>query len=214
MAACGPSFPTTAAERVRAVLDAIRSAPEGHPYARDVGPYRAMPFVPRGGQNSFYTDTETPRIVKALGDVVRREAPILESVAIRRVGELWGFRRMKAKAVARVTQCIGMAQLHITQEGADRVLWPSLADSSSYRGARLPIGDDERDHRTVAEVPLVELGELLRFWIDEAGPMSERDVLEHASRSLGNMNLGSTIRERLEAGLRGAVERGIVDREV
>jgi len=194
------------------VLDAIRSDPEGHQYCRGLAPYRAVPLVLRGGQDSFYSDTEAPRIAEALTLVVQTEAPILECVAVRRVGEQWGFIRMKSKAIARVTRCIDMAHLHITQEGGDTVLWPDVDDPCSFRVARLPIGDDGRVQRAVPEVPLIELAELLRFWIDEVGPMGERELFEHANRSLGFKVLGSTIRDRLEAGLRVAVERGVLER--
>jgi len=124
---------------------------------------------------------------------------------------MWGFRRMKAKAIARVAACAQVAQVHVTTEGKDRVLWSEEQAEQEHRGARVHDRDGDGLRREIGDISRAELAELLRFWIDNAGPRSADELFEHANQSLGDLKLGQKLRERLQAGLQVAVCRGILE---
>jgi very-short-patch-repair endonuclease len=203
-----PHIPTSTAERVAQVLAALGKGGDAESVGGPLAHYRLAPARHQGNQEDFYADWSSPTLVSAIREVVHREAPIMESLLARRVGEMWGFRRMKAKAISRVVTCTGPATMFATQEGETRVYWSSERQATEYRGARVPDEADESTRREVSEISLSELSELLLFWTDRAGPMSDVELLDHANRSLGNRGLGSRIRERLQAALEFAVERG------
>jgi len=202
------NVPTSTSERVRQVLSAISENDELGCSGAPLTYYQPAPTPYRGSQDEFYAVGNTLRIAKAIRDIVRREAPIVESLLARRVGEMWNFRRMKAKAVARFRECSGSAEVFASPEGTDRVYWPSEKQSSEHHGARVPDETDDSTRRDINDISLWELSELLLFWTNRAGPMSDDELLDHANRSLGNRSLGSRIRQRLQAALELAFERG------
>jgi hypothetical protein len=179
---------------------------------RGLAPYHPAPPAERGDPEAFHAGGGLPAIAAARREVVAFEAPILESLAARRVAEQWGLRRLTAKVTERVEAALGIAGVHVTGTGDERVLWPDAASADQYRGARLAVDDDDRARRAIGEVPLVELVWLLRFWIDQAGPMTDRELLDHANRSLGFKSLGAKLRERLETALAVALTRRLLAR--
>ena len=143
--------PTTPAGRVQLVLDGLSCAPTSESEGLRLKRYRPTPSKLHGWQDCFYDDSETPKIARALREVIRIEAPILEHVAARRLGELWGFQRVKAKAAARVAGCVDLAGVHVGQTGGERVLWTSPEAEQSHRGARVPLESDVRTLRPIGD---------------------------------------------------------------
>ncbi len=146
-----------------------------------------------------------------LRKVVAQEAPLLMREAARRVGERWGFKRFVEKALERLRHCLPAADVVEVCEGDEHVLWPGGTDPASLTRPRVPLAGSDRP---LSEVPLVELGVRLRFWIELRGPLSERVLFEHAARSFGSQKIGVQVRERLTAALRRAIAEGRLRRMV
>jgi very-short-patch-repair endonuclease len=158
-----------------------------------------------GDAVTFYDTREEARIVSVLRAVVAQEAPLLMSVAARRVGSRWGLKKVGERVLERVRLCVDAADVVVEQQADEVVLWPAGFDRASFALARVPL--DGLD-RPLSEVSLVELGELLRFWIEFQGPMSERVLFERAARTFGVQKLGVRVRERLTAALGRAIGSG------
>ena len=206
--AVGPSAlqppPASAAERVEVALQSL--AQDSIAYPRRLEYYRATPVRTIGDQQAFYNPGHGDAIAKALRTVVHDEGPIVVELAARRVAEMWGFSHLKGTGVDHVLGFARAAGVLETQQNNERVLQLYEATTNSRVPARVPI--DGRSRRTIDQIPLTELASLLCFWIEEAGPMPERDLYDHALRTIGMRKLGKLIRIRLERALSEAARLG------
>ena len=189
---------------------------------RTYQPYR--PGSAAHPQEGYYEPDSMKLLAEEARAIVEAEAPLLEELAVSRLGERWDFRRMAAKATARALEGIAAAGCHLEEADGERVLWPSPEAASGWSGCRVPASSgssvssgtdrakpeesEAAGERAILEVPLAELRGLLVFWIGHAGPMGVRDLFDHASRTLGYGSLGARIRERLEAALTSCREAG------
>ena len=202
-------LPMDPAARVQSVLAQLSE--DSSTFANRLEPYRLTTVELAGSQQEFYEPTRDQDVAQTLREVVACEGPVLAEVAAKRVGELWGFQRLKAKGVGRVLGLAGVAGVHITEPEGERVLWVSSECASSRPVPR--VGLEESTRRAADQTPLPELTALLEFWLDEAGPMPEQTLLGHAMRSLGAKKLGQRIRERMELALTNAVNQGRIRSE-
>jgi very-short-patch-repair endonuclease len=198
------TLPNDPAERVEMVLHSLAEEPAALKGRLEC--YRLASSATGGHRDAFYDVHRDRDVARTLKAVVDSEAPIVAELAAKRVGEIWGYSHLKGKGIDRVLDLARAAQVHVAETDGERVLWRSQGEAS---GCPVPrVGLDDESRRTVEQIPLIELASLLRFWVDEAGPMPERDLFEHALRSLGLKKLGKLIRQRVEAALGRGVSAG------
>jgi very-short-patch-repair endonuclease len=196
------ALPTDANERVAAVLRQLAEEPAT--LAGRLEPYRPPTSATAGERDWFYDPARDSDVARTLKQVIEAEGPIVAEFAAKRVGEFWGYSHLKGKGIDRVLSVARKAAVHIAESNGERVLWRSQTEAAARPVPRIGLDDDSR--RAVDQTPLVELAALLRFWVEEAGPMPERDLYDHALRSIGLKKLGKLIRQRFEA----ALARGVI----
>ena len=76
-------------------------------------------------QEGYYEPDSMKLLAEEARAIVEAEAPLLEELAVSRLGERWDFRRMAAKATARALEGIAAAGCHLEEADGERVLWPS-----------------------------------------------------------------------------------------
>lgn len=197
-------YPESAAERVEWVIKAMRQDPDR--YKGRLEFYGIRTGQPAGHRDDFYDPRCDSKVAQTLKTTVGKEGPILAELAAYRVGALWGFSHLKSRGVKRVLDCHKKAGVHLQRANGEKVLWPTKESQDHPVVPR--IGSDEESQRSIDQIPLIELAALLHFWIDEAGPMTEKDLFDHTIRSIGLQKLGKNIRLRLEKALAMAKSAG------
>jgi len=172
--------------------------------------YKMVPLA--RGRGEFYDPSSTLAIGNALVRLVEAEGPITVDCAARRVGEVWGFARMRKKARVRILRIAEARRLWIEDDHGELVLWPPDSVPDNYRGFRLQ-GDNPGSQRSIAEIPSWEFANAAHYLLDRFGSIGVTDMRRETARLFGFKNLGSRVAARVEVGIDRLVRSGRAVRE-
>lgn len=195
--------PDPVAERVARVLQRLVADPNA--YEGRLEWYNPTPIQTLGDQQAFYKPEHGKALASALHTVVRSEGPIVAELAACRVAQMWDYSHLKDSGVEHVLGHVHEARVRMTWNVGERILWLHGDAPAGRVPAR--VSRDGCSLRPINQIPVLELASLLRFWSEEAGPMSVRDLYDHALRTIGLQKLDRSIRARFEAALAEAVRQ-------
>jgi len=167
--------------------------------------YQCASLIRRRGD--FYDSSSTRLIGDALAKMVEAEEPVTMGFAIRRIGELWGFARMRQQAQARVRKIAASRHLQFVDDGGEPVLWMPDSKPEEYNGFRVP-GDDRRSQRSIAEIPTWEFANAAQVLLVRFGNIGATDLMRETARLFGFRSLGSRVVSRVELGLERLLQSG------
>lgn len=165
-------------------------------------PYEALPITLKGSQEAFRDSGSFMEILNVIGKVVKKEAPILLSLATRRVLEHWGFERVSDQAAAKVERLIPERKVRKDVRDGEVVLWPTAAQPEAWRGARGPAQRDG-DTRAIGEVPICEIADGLHAALRATESLPRGELIRETIQLFGCDRLGALVLERFDL----AIER-------
>jgi very-short-patch-repair endonuclease len=168
---------------------------------------RARPALPRyepvqvkgGSPEAFYDASASSLIRDGVAQIITQEGPIPASVLFERVARAWGLKRTGARIVERLQRHVPGDAIR-TSDGGKTFYWPpgtKLDGWSSFRVA----DETEQSKRHVNDVPLEELGALVKHLLEEAGSSSRQDLARTACKLLGMARTPVDAEARVEAAI-------------
>jgi very-short-patch-repair endonuclease len=179
-----------------------RAVPSPHPIYRhsrreDRNLARADIFDPRNNA----------RAVTALARIVQVEAPIVPELAMLRLADWFGVKRLTERTRRRLEQIIALAQHAQLLTRAGDALWPPGAHPEDFKIFRAP-GPDDEDSRDLEHIPLVERINAVSYVLREQFGMPRADLVRETARLLGSGRVTDRVRAVLEAAVDACVASG------
>jgi len=164
----------------------------------------------RGDQGAFYEPRSMRAIRNALLKLVEVEAPVSLDRAVRRIGALWGFERVRAKARKRIEGILRSLAIRVEDDRGEPFLWPLDADPTQLSTFR-PSGPTGETRRQPGDVSTWELANAHVYVLSRFGGMGEDDLIREVGRLFDCARIGPKVRERVEGGLIRLKESGRVE---
>ncbi len=178
----------------------------------------------RGVRSStdLYALRNTDLAVRALGEIVAQEGPIVPDLASRRLADWFGISRRTERYRARFEEILGRAALAglVMARGdaffaADAVHPEQLSDvAERYRAClallRVP-GHDEQSQRDIDEIAQIECVAAMLWVLTEQVGLPVEALIKEAGRVLGATRLGEHSRVRLREALDAGVALGVIE---
>lgn len=202
-----PSTPTRPAEAAAPTAPAAVGPHEPTPGVRmeRYVPYRRG--RPLGTATDLPTAGSDPRARDAFCAIVLAEAPVRHDLALERLAGLYQVGRVTQRVldqldpVARAVLDAGQVRL------VDGVLWTTAQDPAAWRAFRTPT-DEGAAARSAEELPDVEIANAAAWILAQQLSLDVDDLLREVARLFGYARLGSTVKARMDVGLRALVARG------
>lgn len=170
---------STQEQELFAGLAPIQTAPSREPDLPRYAPIQ----VSGGSPEAFYDPSAAPLIRECVVRLITQEGPIPDSVVFERVARAWGLKRTGSKIVERLQRLVPRDAIR-TADGGKTFYWPPGAQPQGWSTFRIA-GDTEESKRHVSDVPLEEIGALVKHLLDQAGASRREDLARTACKLLG-----------------------------
>lgn len=158
--------------------------------------------------DAFLEPQNQKRIIRALNEVLDQEAPIRESLLIRRVTQSFGIARAGSRIQRYLIQLLSAAKPRTTTQNGERFYWTSKQNPDHYEIYRVAgEGDDKRDAR---DLPQQEIANAAAAVLQNQIGLPEEDLVREMARLLGYTRLGTSVRPAMEAGIDCGEKTGIL----
>lgn len=192
-AGAAPAAPPTAAEASPALVDEHGPRPYQEP---DLGHIASS--------EAFLLPRHSAAVAQAIAVLVQVEAPVAFDRLARRVAAAFGIERVTERVRDRIRDLLPPGRID-----ADAVVWAATDQPGRLVGFRVP-GDGDTGQRRAEELPLLEVGNAMRWLLRQHGALSRDDLAREAARQFGIARLGSVVR----AVMAEALQRLAADGEV
>lgn len=158
--------------------------------------------------DEFVQPANLKTIRQRIETVLECEAPICESLLIRRVVQSFGITRSGSRIQNHMTAIIDSLKLHTTQQEGDRVFWQTNQLPEQYfRIRRNGEGINKRD---VREIPVQEASNAVCAVLYEQISMSHDDLVREAAKLMNYTRLGSNVTQTFETAIGYADSIGLL----
>lgn len=172
-------------------------------------PPKYIPVEIRGGSpEAFYEHTATHLLRENVYSIIMQEGPVPDSVLFERVARAWGLKRTGARIVERLQRLVPSDTIR-TKDGDRTFYWPPGTKVDSWAGFRVA-GEAEHSKRHVSDVPLEEIGALVKHLLQHAGASRREDLARTACKLLGMARTPADAEARVDA----AIERLVASAQV
>lgn len=154
----------------------------------------------------IYHQTEIQRRILK---VVESEAPISETLLMRRVVQSFGITRAGSRIQNHYNELLSSLQLPSTMQENLRFYWRIDQNPDMYTEFRMNGTDNNR--RDVREVPVQEIANAVYRVLEEQVSMAQEDLLRETAKKLGYTRLGDNVIAAMEAGVAYARSKGAVE---
>lgn len=160
----------------------------------------------RLGRLDICSDSATERAVDALWTIVDVEAPITESLAMRRLADAFGVERIRERFRDRFSElariCIAVG--HIVR--LDGVLWSARSIPNAYDSFRVP-SDDPQTARDLEDIPLPELTNAVVYTLRVQFGMPRDELAREVARLFGLQRMTTRVVETIGQAIDAAISR-------
>lgn len=157
--------------------------------------------------NLFTEPQYRQRVVAAINKVLEQEAPIRESLLIRRVSQAFGFARAGSRIQAYLVSLLSTMRLPVTEQNGERFYWSKSQDPNSYSRYRVAgTGDSKRDIR---DLPCQEIANAAAAVLRSQVGLPADDLIRETARLLGYARIGTSVKPSVEAGLHYGIQKGL-----
>jgi very-short-patch-repair endonuclease len=167
--------------------------------------------VAGGSPDAFYDASVASLIQESVAQIITQEGPIPDSVLFERVARAWGLKRTGARIVERVQRLVPRDAIRTT-DGARTFYWPPGTQTDTWSTFRVA-DDTEQSKRHVNDVPLEEIGALVKHLLEEAGSSSRQDLARTACKLLGMARTPADAEARVDAAIRRLLETAQISEE-
>jgi len=170
-----------------------------HVFRRAVFPVPPSDF----DTDSFYAEAGAQWLRAALPALLDGEAPLNKHLALRRLIEPFGFKRVGKKAGARIEALA--ANLPDAPRDADGFWWRHDQSPASWWFVRTADGSDARQ---AEELPLQEIAAAAEQILRDCVALGRADLARATAQLFGIRRMGSRVAERFQEGIELLVHRG------
>ena len=157
--------------------------------------------------NLFTEPQYRQRVIAAINKVLEQEAPIRESLLIRRVSQAFGFARAGSRIQAYLVSLLSTMRLPVTEQNGERFYWSKSQDPNSYSRYRVAgTGDSKRDIR---DLPCQEIANAAAAVLRSQVGLPADDLIRETARLLGYARIGTSVKPSVEAGLHYGIQKGL-----
>ena len=198
----GAAEPEVAAPAPRAARP-VKIAPE----AKAAPTYRAATLMGITVSPEEFVDPKYAHQVRSLLEhVVEQEAPISQSLLIKRVVQSCGITRAGSRIQGCLNGTLSGMELTATRQADALFYWSREQVPEEYIGFRASGSGENR--RDVRDVPVQEVANAVYAVLNEQVSMGQEDLLRETANKLGYTRLGSNVLSALELGIEYARDRG------
>lgn len=148
-------------------------------------------------------------IEKKITKTIEFEAPILESVVVRRVAQAFGFARAGSRIQAKIISRLNFSRYKTTYQNNEKVYWNNNQNPSMYYGIRANgEGDGRRDIR---EVPSEEIRNAIGLVLHEQIGLNQADLVREAAKVLNYTRMGTNVTTVLEEAIVDTKNKGLIE---
>ncbi len=195
----------------------VSAAPKLQSNSAATTPVIAIPAEAPAYQSAILSITNIPAedfteprygsdIKKRIRQVIDTEAPISESLLVKRVVQSCGISRAGSRISGYLDEFLEKMKLTTSAQDGDTFYWRKGQDPDAYAGFR--VSGEGDSHRDVRDVPMQEVANAICVVLHEQVSMAQEDLLREAARKLGYARLGGNVQTTLEAGIQYAQTRG------
>ena len=160
----------------------------------------------------FVTNWYDKQIITSLYTVLMQEAPICESLLIRRVVQSFGIARSGSRIQDKMNKVLSRLRLQKNKNLGKVVYWWDDQIPSKYNKIRTSgEGDNKRDAK---EVPVEEAVNAIRYVLTEQISLSEEDLIREAAKLLGYTRLGNIVEFLIQGAINEAFKNGVICRSI
>lgn len=206
-----PPAAETALEEQRAALFAGLAPIETVAPVRPALPRYAPVTVTGGSPEDFYEASAAPLIRDTVTQIITNEGPVPDSVLFERVARAWGLKRTGARIVERVQRLVPGEAIR-TSDAGKTFYWPPGTKLDTWSTFRVA-DESEQSKRHVNDVPIEEIGALVKHLLQEAGSSSRQDLARTACKLLGMARTPADAEARVDAAIRRLLESSQIREE-
>ncbi len=200
--------PPTPAEVPQSEPAKVPAAPSVQPAPSAAAPmYQAANLTNKTLTAEEFTEPKHLKdIQKRITTVINAEAPISESLLIKRVVQSCGISRAGSRIQNHMSDILIKMSLKSDEASHMRFYWREDQDPNTYLGFR--VSADGENRRDVREVAVQETANALYTVLYEQISMGQDDLLRETAKKLGYTRLGGNVLSVLEEGIRYAERKG------
>jgi very-short-patch-repair endonuclease len=176
-------------------LEPIATAPARAPELPRYTPVEVSGGLP----DAFYEASAAPAIRESVMRIITAEGPIPDSVLFERVARAWGLKRTGTRIVERLQRLVPSDTIR-TSDGGKTFYWPPGATPNSWSGFRVADAS-ENSKRHVSDVPIEEIGALVKHLLDQAGASRRQDLARAVCKLLGMARTPAEAEARVDAAI-------------
>lgn len=198
---CGPD--TRVEEQSSALFAGLAPIETVAPVRPALRRYTPVP-VTGGSPDTFYEASAAALIRDSVARIITQEGPIPDSVLFERVARAWGLKRTGARIVERLQRLVPGEAIR-TSDGGRTFYWPPGTEPDAWSSFRVA-DETEQSKRHVNDVPLEEIGALIKHLLHEAGSSSRQDLARTACKLLGMARTPADAEARVDAAIMRLLE--------
>ena len=178
---------------------------------------RRRPYAVASLSNSFlepeaFVSPQVRPLLRAkLGQVIRQEGPVAETVLYRRVLKSCGIARAGTRIQKHLQQLLDSLGARRTQEG--ETVFYSLPGQGLEPGCYRVATQDEDSRREAKEWPAEEIAAAAQAVLEAQFGLPEDDLLRETAKLMGFGRLGPAMEVHLRLGLRRLFEEGLARKD-
>ncbi len=165
----------------------------------------AKPSDHRLAQIDIYDQSSTATAAAALGKIVSVEGPIVEEIALRRLAEWFGDRRVTERYRDRFAEIREAALQSQPIRLENGVFWPADSDPTEFTTFRVP-GSETESRRDLQHIPLIERVNAVVHVLGEQFGLPRQDLESETAKLFGMQRASG----RTRVAISEAVELAIV----
>ena len=167
--------------------------------------YQPAPLaLPTISADDFLLLQNVGYIEKVFLKVLELEAPISESLILRRVIQAFGIARAGSRLQQRSVEILKQATPVFTIQGQQKFYWHPSQNPDEYKGFRTSTSGI----RDAGDVPVQEISNAICAVLERQIAMPKADLLREAAANLGYARLGNVVIASVSSGIDYAVKKG------
>jgi very-short-patch-repair endonuclease len=161
-----------------------------------------------GSPEAFYENSAAAVLRENVERIITQEGPVPDSVLFERIARAWGLNRTGSKIVERLQRFVPREAIR-TSDGGKTFYWPPGTKPEGWTSFRVA-DDTENSKRHVRDVPVEEIGALVKHLLEQSGASRRVDLARTACKLLGMARTPADAEARVDA----AIERLLASAQV
>ncbi len=169
--------------------------------------HRLTPAKIYGDAESFYESKSRRQIRDLLLRIVKREAPIMPDVLMKRIVMCWGFARLTSRAQSHIEEILAALPEADRPVIAEGLVWRNDQNPAEYGSFRVP-GEEDDQPRKAEEIPAIEYANAAMMVVTQQIGLPTEALVRETAKLFGFGRVTAKVQAGVEAGIRQLTDRG------